>query len=277
MTSAATTPEGGEAVVAQTIVVPLDGSPFAERALPIARAVARRVGAQIVLVAAHWEEESDQRKAYLEEIATQQDDVATRVELIDEHPAARAIEHVVEGGPNRIVCMTSHGRGTFRWAVLGSVAEEVVRKVRKPALLVGPHCNASWPNDFRHMLVCVDGSSVADPVVPVATRWAKALGLDVRVASVIHPLDVEGATHPNPVLDPIVERFEADGVHAAAAVLRDSYTAGAIADFPRELPATLVAMNTHARGGMARIALGSIAMGVVSLAGVPLLLAPMPG
>ena len=278
MTFAAKTSEGVEPMVVKTIVVPLDGSPFAERALPIARAVARRVGAEIILVTTHWDDwESADRKGYLEDIAAQQNDIRTEVALIDEHPAARAIEHVVNDGPNRLVCMTSHGRGTFRWAMLGSVAEEVVRKTREPMLLVGRHCSDAWPGDFRHMLVCVDGSNVADPIIPVATRWAKALGLDARVAHVVHPLDVEGATHPNEVLDAIVEHFVADGVNAVPVVLRGSHTAGAIADFARELPATLVAMNTHARGGMARLALGSVAMGTVGLADCPLLLTPMPG
>jgi len=52
-------------------------------------------------------------------------------------------------------------------------------------------------------------------------------------------------------------------------VLRGSFTAGAIVDFARELPATLIAMNTHAHSGMARLALGSIAPmgGAVGLSG----------
>src|ERR1041385_5259457 len=37
----------------RTVVVPLDGSPLAERALPIAATIARRCGAQLVLIRVH--------------------------------------------------------------------------------------------------------------------------------------------------------------------------------------------------------------------------------
>ncbi len=277
MTDPVTTAELGGAPLAQTIVVPLDRSEFAERALPVAAAVARRVGAQLLLVTTHWDDsDSGDRKAYLERVAQPQRDVPTEFAVINEHPAASAIGHVLQAGPDRLLCMTTHGRGAFRWAVLGSVAEEVVRERRQTVLLVGRHCKPEWPGESRHMLVCVDGSNVAEPIIPVAIRWARALGLDVRVANVIHPLDVEDATHPNPVVDAIVERFTAAGIDAAPAPLRGSYTAGAIADCARELPATLVAINTHARGGVARVALGSVAMGTVGLAECPVLLAPTP-
>jgi nucleotide-binding universal stress UspA family protein len=277
VTVPAPTTEGARLPLAQTIVVPLDGSPFAERALPVATALARRVGAQLLLVTTHWDNfEWGDRKAYLERIAQAQHDVATEVALINEHPAAAAIGHVVHDGPDRLLCMTTHGRGALRWAVLGSVAEQVVRESREPVLLMGRHCTREWLDEPRHMLVCVDGSNVAEPIIPVATRWAKALSLKIRVASVIHPLDVEGATHPNKVVDAIVERFQADSVDAAPILLRGAYIAGTIADCARALPATLLAMNTHARGGMARIALGSVAMGTVGLAECPVLLAPTP-
>jgi nucleotide-binding universal stress UspA family protein len=277
MTSAVPTSDGADVTVRQTIVVPLDGSPFAESALPVARRIARRVEGRVLLMTTHWgESERGGRTAYLEGLAGQADDVPTDVTSIDEHPAAPAIEHLLSDSPDRIVCMSSHGGGRFRWAVLGSVAEQVVRESRRPILLVGRHCRADWPKEMSHMLVCVDGSTVADPIVPVATHWATALGLDVHVAVVIHPLDFEGAGFPSEVVDAIIARFVADGVEAAPVVLRGVHTAGAIADYASEVPVALIAMNTHARGGMERVALGSVAMGTVGLAECPVLLAPMP-
>jgi nucleotide-binding universal stress UspA family protein len=277
MTSTVPAAEGADVIVARTIVVPLDGSRFAESAIPVARAIARRVDGRVLLMTTHWDD-SDRahRTAYLEGLAVQVDDVLTDVTSIDEHPAAPAIEHLVSDSPDRIVCMSSHGRGRFRWAVLGSVAEQVVSESRRPILLVGRHCRADWPKEVSHMLVCVDGSTVADPIVPVATRWATALGLDVHVAVVIHPLDFEGVSFPDEAVDAIVARFVAAGVEAAPVVLRGVHTAGAIADYASEVPVALIAMSTHARGGMARFALGSVAMGTVGLAECPLLLASTP-
>jgi nucleotide-binding universal stress UspA family protein len=164
--------------------------------------------------------------------------------------------------------MTTHGRGRIRWALLGSVAEEVVRESSAPVVLLGRHCRTDWPNNFRKMVVCVDGTSAAPAVEADAVEWAKTLGLDLHVATVIHPLD---AAAPDAVLDAIVGRMEAQGLHAHRYVLRSTYAAGAIADFAETVDADLVAMSSHARAGTARVALGSVTMGVVGMARCPVL------
>jgi len=126
------------------------------------------------------------------------------------------------------------------------------------------------------MLVCVDGMSVAEPVNPVAVQWAKALNLGVQVTVVVHPLDLDVGGFPHDVVDAIVARFAAAGIPATPVALPGSYIAGAIADHVGDSPVALVAMNTHARGGMARLALGSVAMATVGLVECPVLLAPTP-
>lgn len=277
MTSTLPTSEGADVTGPRTIVVPLDKSPFAERALPVAREIARRVNGRVLLMATYWDDpDEDRKRAYLESIAGPADGVPTDITTVDVHPNAPAIEHLVSDDPDRTVCMASHGRGRFRWAVLGSVAEQVVHETRRPIVLVGRHCRDDWPGDARYMLVCVDGTTVADPIIPVALHWAKVLGLDVQVAVVVHPLDLEVGGFPRDVVGAIVARFAADGVHATPVALRGTHTAGVIADYVSDSPVALVAMNTHARGGLARLALGSVAMGTVALAECPVLLAPAP-
>jgi len=259
----------------RTIIVPLDGSEFAARALPVARAVANRINADMIVMSTYWEGGVDGLAAYLEGVAKAQSGIAAEVLLVDEHPAASAIASVSRSHPESIVCMTSHGRSGARWAVLGSVTEDVVRAAQAPVLLVGRHCAADWPSHIEHLVVCVDGSDAAEPDVPAVSDWAKALGLAVRVVLVTHPLDVESATHPNKVVESITARFVSQGVAATAVMLRGSYVAGTIADFAKTLPATLVATDTSSRHGVARVALGSVAMGVVSLAPCPVLVTPL--
>ena len=262
-------------MVANKIIVPLDGSPHAERALPVARAIARRNGSGLILVTVRDDGSDVPEMAYLERLQSEPGDIPTEVMLLDDHSAAHAIEQVASDQPDRIVCMTSHGRGALRWALLGSVAEEVLRHSRRPILLVGRHVGIDWADDMHHMMVCVGGGSAVEPVVPVAAEWAKALGLDVRVTQVIHPLDVESATHPNPVLETLADQFALRGVHAEPSVLRGSFVAGAIAEVAAEWPASFIAMNTHARAGAARVALGSVAMATVGRATCPVLLTPL--
>ena len=278
MTSTLPTSEGADAdvTVPRTIVVPLDKSQFAERALPVAREIARRVNGRVLLMATHWDDpDEDRQRTYLQDLVGQADGVPTDITTVNVHPNAPAIEHLASDDPDRIVCMASHGRGRLRWAVLGSVAEQVVHETRRPIVLVGRHCRDDWPGDARYMLVCVDGTTVADPIIPIATQWAKALDLDVQVAVVVHPLDLEVGGFPRDVVDAILARFAADAVHATPVALRGTHTAGAIADYVSDSPVAFVAMNTHARGGVGRLALGSVAMGTVGLAECPVLLAPM--
>ena len=263
-------------VTPRTIIVPLDGSEFAARALPVARAIADRIGAGMIVMSTYWEGGVDGLVGYLDRVSKAQGDIAAEILLVDEHPAASAIASVSRTHPDSLVCMTSHGRSGARWAILGSVTEEVVRDAHAPVLLVGRHCATDWPSHIEHLVVCVDGSNAAAPDVPAACEWAKALGLDVRVVMVTHPLDVESAVHPNKVVEAITERFVSQGVAATAVMLRGSYVAGTIADFARTLPATLIATNTSGRGGIARVVLGSVAMGVVSLAPCPVLVTPWP-
>lgn len=267
------------ASVLQTLLVPLDGSDFSERALPVAREIARRVDGRLLLMTTHWDSPEEQRRtAYLEDLAGAAPDVPTEIVSVDEHPSAHAIEYVLSESANQIVCMASHGRGRLGWAVLGSVAEAVVHDSRRPMLVVGRNCRDDWPTvmrDLRYTLVCVDGSTIDDPIVPVALQWAQALALDVQVVTVIHPLDLGGPDAPDHVVNEIAHRFSAAGVDARAVVLDGAHAAGVIADYASEVPAALVVMNTHARGGLARVALGSVAIATVGFAECPVLLAPM--
>ena len=56
----------------KTLVVPLDGSEYAERALPVAEAIAERIGGNLLLVSAQYQGPLEPR-AYLEERAALRD------------------------------------------------------------------------------------------------------------------------------------------------------------------------------------------------------------
>lgn len=261
-------------VTPHEIIVPLDGSDFAARALPVARSIASRIGARMIVMSTRWEGGADGLGAYLDRVARDQGDVATETLLVDTHPAASAIASVASAHPDSIVCMTSHGRSGARWAILGSVTEEFLREAHAPVLLVGRHCASDWPDRIEHLLVCVDGSDAAQADVPATSEWAKVLGLDVRVVMVFHPLDVDSATNPNKTVEAITQRFVSQGVAASAVTIAGTYVAGTIADYAKTLPATLIATNTSGRSGVARAVLGSVALGVVNLSPCPVIVTP---
>ncbi len=253
----------------KTFVVPLDGSEFAERALPVAQSLAERVGGRLLLVSAQHYGPLEPTE-YLEACARRTAGVP--VEIVGTkttYPVAALVE-VVDGDEDRVLCMTTHGRGRLRWAALGSVAEEVIRRAGRPILLVGQHCRADFLARSSHLLACSDGLEGSQELAAAAGDWSASLGLDVNVAVVTHPLDVENSEHPDELLDLVSAPFGGSD-HVRSALLRSSYVPGALADFAEELPAALVAINCRARHGLARVALGSVTMGVVHLAPCPLL------
>lgn len=258
---------------ARTIVVPLDGSTFAERALPLASQLAGPLGVGLLLVSARWDPDPDTVRDYLDRIATWSGVEPVDTLITDDRRPADAIVNAAASGPDRVVCMSTHGRGRFRWAVVGSVAEEVLRTQRDPILLVGHSCLLDLPAG-RRMVVCVDGSPASEHVVPIAREWALALGLDVVLAFASHPLDVEDAEHPAAVLEAPASRLREGGVTVDTELLRSGYPAGALADLAADIDASLVAMTTHARSGVPRAVLGSVTTAVVNMAPCPVLAVP---
>ena len=256
-----------------TFVVPLDGSEFAERAVAVAAALAHQSGGGMLLMTA-LERGPLHPREYLDEIAARHADVPIQRVVDADRYAAEAIVHVLEESPDRIVCMTSHGRGGIRWGMVGSVAEEVIRRASRSTVLVGRHCRDDFLAGAPHMLVCTDGSVSSAQLAPVALDWAERLKLDVHAAIVVHPLDVESAEHPEVLIDPIVEQF-GGADHVVAKVLTGRFVEGALADYADDLPAALIAVNCHGRTGLARFALGSTTMGLLHQASCPLLVTSM--
>ncbi|MCA9973368.1 MAG: universal stress protein [Anaerolineales bacterium] len=143
------------------LLVPLDGSDFAELALQYALSLAEKYGAELTLLRVvnppRWqsmmEAESpelfeklrhsveldarnylDYQKTALEQAGYR---VQMRIECCDK-PPADAILDAVEAWDADAIVMSTHGRsGLQRW-MFGSVAERVVRHAQVPVLLIRP-------------------------------------------------------------------------------------------------------------------------------------------
>jgi nucleotide-binding universal stress UspA family protein len=252
----------------KTLVVPLDGSEYAERALPVARAIAERVGGGLILVCSKFYGPLEPQE-YLEEVAARVTDCPVEIHASKRENSLVAISSVLRAAEDRIVCMTTHGRGAWRWAALGSVAEEVIRRTDRPVILIGRHCRNDFLVRGNDLLVCADHADMAAAVAPAAHAWSELLDLRLRVAIVVHPLDVPAAQHADDVLRPIASAL---GTPLEEAILlRDNFIAGGLADCADEIPAAMMAIHTHARRGISRFVMGSEAMGVVHLAPCPVL------
>jgi nucleotide-binding universal stress UspA family protein len=176
------------AEVPRQVVVPLDGSDTGARALPLAHAFAGRTGAEVVTV--HVGDGG-------------QGGVRVDVELRGE-PAAALLAFAQEV-PGRVLCLSSHGRSGFRRALVGSVAEQLVRTSPGPVIVVGPEVVIKPPVVLPRTIV-VAVRSAAHGVEALAERWAPLLGAKVDR---VH-ISVDGSEAPEgartlPGSDPTAE------------------------------------------------------------------------
>ena len=136
---------------------------------------------------------------------------------------------------------------------------------------------------YKRVLVPVDGSEVAEAIVPFILDIAGPLDLEVVVLQVnrpIAPVVIEGTRfvdfgdsetrleEAEAYLAGLVAEMRAKGVRARARV-RTGEPVAEILAAAREEDADLIAMSTHGRSGPARVVFGSVAQGVVRRAGVP--------
>jgi nucleotide-binding universal stress UspA family protein len=263
-------------MVPKRIVVPLDGSPLAERAVRVAKPLASHLGATITLVTSTADGETERPQSYLDSVATLFDHRGFELVVVSDCRAADAIQQTAGVSAECLVCMTTHGRGRLRWAVAGSVAEEVIRESHKPLLLVGPRGEPTWAQPSGRIVVCADGTSCAVAATRQACDWARTLGLEIVITFVMHPLDVEDAIRPEEVFGPLEEIVRVAGIPVHTSVLRSSFVAGALADIADEPETTMLVMGARRHSSVARAVLGSVTMGVLNSASCPVLVIP-PG
>lgn len=277
--------ESARALLARSgLVVPLDGSADAERAIPLARQLAERLGGglRLVTVVAPGHD----RGAAAAAVAATAARAGAAWTVLDGQDVAAAILEVAAA--NAVVCMASHGRGRSA-AVVGSVATAVVARSDNPVVLVGPGVPAGHRLAER-VVACVDGSPSSETVVPTAANWASALGLRLSLVTVAEPIPPPlkpGAPYRRghgPAIDAddyiarLVQDWQRRDVAVDGTAVHDPVSvAGGLADHLATRPAALVAATTHARSGATRAVLGSVAAAIVRHVPAPtVLVRPRP-
>jgi nucleotide-binding universal stress UspA family protein len=139
------------------ILVPLDGSALAERAIWHAEEIARGADAEILLLQAVFvpmpvvpesalltegkvlEEVARSASEYLDRVASELRAAGRNVRtVIDERPPADAILHVAEQEKVDLIVMSTHGRSGLSRLVMGSIAENVLRRTARTIMFVKP-------------------------------------------------------------------------------------------------------------------------------------------
>ncbi|HYN35303.1 MAG TPA: universal stress protein [Ilumatobacteraceae bacterium] len=263
----------------QHLIVPVDGSDAAWRAVDVAMALARRcdTNVEIIEMVSDTTEITD-AEARLADRFDQHDtnglEVTTKA-IVTTDGVADGIAGEVDRHPEVTVVMASHGRGRSA-ALLGSVAEELLQRVFGPILVVGPHCELGGFDG--PVIVTVDGSSASESVLPLAAAWGIELRAEPWIVEVVEPDvrtsgDVAESTYPAR----LARTLAADTGHPVQFdVLHGHDVHDEIADFADSLHASLIVASTHGRSGMERIVTGSTAAAIVRHARCPVLLARPP-
>ncbi len=263
----------------RSILVPTDGSALSARAVPVAEAIARAQGAEIVLVRVvePWNTSGLGFESYVTSdvydemteslvIAAQQDltGMADRINargglartvVRAGTPSAGLLDAETAAQPDLVV-IASHGRsGLIRFA-LGSVTERLVREGSAPVLVVQAAIPVDRPLDSA--LVPLDGSPLAELALPMVETLAGKPIRQVRLLRAVQNLDERAAAHT--YLEQVAARLTNLGLSVTTAVP----VAEPIVD--------LVIIATHGRGGFDRIRHGSVAERVTRDVRTPVLL-----
>jgi nucleotide-binding universal stress UspA family protein len=297
----------GRTGVYKRILVPLDGSKLAEEILPLAERVSRGCNIPLHLLtvvqqasvpatraagADAMKKAAQKAQDYLLSVVSERisrsidpEHVTMSVQIAQ---VADAIVQEAERVPETLIALSSHGRSGLTRMMLGSVADKVLHGTTAPVFLYAPREDmpVRQAEDLDTLLVPLDGSVLAEQVLPHAAALALALQLRmvlVRVTSTLADLAAEGFYE---VTQPLIDELEQDAIdyldQKVSALqqqgLRDvdrCHLTGAVTskilDVARDTPHSFIALCTHGRSGVQRWVLGSVADQVISHVAVPVL------
>ncbi|MGZ8443770.1 MAG: universal stress protein [Candidatus Binatia bacterium] len=291
------------------ILVPLDGSKTAEKVLPYARHLAGKFKIPVELLAVldiaematHISAErarhldtmiEDGMRAsttYLRGIATTfpEGNVTCTVE---KDRAEEAIIGNAGADGGTLIAMATHGRSGMDRFLLGSVAEKVLRGSANPLVLVRAKEEAKTSGEapLKSIIVPLDGSELAESVIPLAVTMAQKLDLEVVLFRAYHmPYNAYGGDDGYMVnydelidsvrdeakeyLDKKVAEVTKHGVAKVSALSKEGFAGDEIIALGHKTPDGLIAMCSHGRSGVKRWVLGSVTENVVRHSDAPVL------
>jgi len=195
-----------------SVLVPLDGSPFSEQALPLAADLARARRVPLHLVHVHTPvlrasvpeafpvvdpavdtdaraREEDHLRRLAERMQERAGVVADATVL--DGPVVSALNDFAVETAAGLVVMTTHGRSGLGRAWLGSVADGLLRASHRPLLLLRPVEGKPLVDQLaqvRHVMVPLDGSPLGEAAIPEAVTLAGLAAARLTLVRIIPPV-----------------------------------------------------------------------------------------
>jgi nucleotide-binding universal stress UspA family protein len=275
------------------ILVPLDGSAESTVAVPQACLMAGLdSGAHVTLLRVYsGGSPTPETLEYLDKAALECGNASVEIDVavLAGNPTDVILEQV-EARDTDLVVMRTRGRAGLSRAVLGSVAEGVVKRSPSPVMLLPPQADAA--TTVRTILVPVDGSpgsalalgvarlialktgarlSLRQIVVPASTHFVHATAFHGPPIYIDPRWDEDTVTAARAYIDSLTRHVSGDGLQCDGEVLVEDEVAVAIVRTATEQRADLIVMSSEAHTGAARAVLGSVTDAVVRTAACPVL------
>ena len=295
----------------KVIMVPTDGSGFDREAIRVALRIAERSQAKVRLVrvlatgsffgttagadgmAIAPEVVRSERDRALSELyslaaecrATSKADIS-----IDLH--AGPVNDVLQGYARRndvdLIVISTHGRSGLSRLSLGSVTDSLIRHTTIPVLVVKPstsYLNPQARDVFRRIIVPLDGSTLAEQILPRVLMLASLEDAEITLLNVLVPQSYS----QKEIVDPSLPWWDKDisvaqsylfriasnlrhaGVPVTTDIVISENIASTIGDFASREKADLIAIATHGRGGLNRLLRGSVADAIMHSARISML------
>ncbi|MDQ6718079.1 MAG: universal stress protein [Gemmatimonadota bacterium] len=282
------------------IMAPTDGSGFDREAIAVATRLSNAPGAQLKIVRVYsapmvftgpdtvdfpreaiererqWE--SSQLGALAAECAE-----STSAEVsssLREGPVADTLVSYARENHVDLIVITSHGRAGIARAALGSVTDALIRNTNIPVFVVKrtpSYLAEKETRPFRKILVPLDGSKLAEEIIPQVIELATKNEAEVVLVNVLTPVNysqkrIEDSALPwwendisvaQTYLGEQAERIRGLGVPASIEITIGEDAADGITRSASRLRADLIAIATRGRGGFSRLMRGSVADKVV--------------
>jgi len=175
-----------------------------------------------------------------------------------------------------LIVMSSHSRGGLKRVNLGSVTDFLIRNTHRPILVVRPDATFASETSAtteRRIVVPLDGSPVAEQILPEVAKLASALNAAVAVVHVLTPQTYSQKRIMQPGLpwwDTDMENADAylswpvdyltrHGITATKQVILHTDVATAILDYATRNRADVIGIGTNGLGGFHRFVFGTVA------------------
>ncbi len=296
----------------ERILLATDGSEHSERAFEVAVLLARKLGASLsILAVAPFRPElafgslagapppmpDDEQVSYFTEVATrlklraERDGVGAVQVVVKEGDPAEGILTEAAAGSADLVVLGARGVSGARRAILGSVSHAVVTQSMRPVLTVrGATAAAPGPAGPERIVAATDGSPPAGRAVTIAIDIGRALGLGLRLVSVVpgtgglgfrpdreraiqEMLEKDAAA----LLERDRERAQRAGVPEVGVDVLHGTPADTVLEYAGDSPRTLLVAGSRGRSRARRLLLGSVSSALLHHArGMVLIVPPAP-